>query len=273
MTTAQQRFQRRLLRAVQDDSRNGVDALLLSFIAQGLKRVGMRRPQEQGSICIYHPDSERLVFKLTTDTDGNYLPFLAELPMDKQPLANASISGAAFLTRSTTIGPTRWLGAQQEAGYHKRVLAVPLFVCQNCVGVLTAVTPYEKKPLQNDQIADYEFISALCGVILGQRTSARLALRATAPWDRRVAAEQHGNPLLGHLMAAIQSVSASSSESRDAVADSIADALLDGVFYDRASRLLSFIDAAQGSVFAGGESQGVLPLLDALGALLRRDIV
>lgn len=178
---------------------------------------------DESSVLLLDEQDEELVFALTVGNEASH----ARLRGQSVPLGRG-LTGLAAATREVQIGaPT--FGVDQTESRKKgptAVIAAPMLLGEDLVGVLTAVSFRDDKRFRGDDAATYARVSTIAGQLVGQRRrivsleSRRgggapfghasqvdaLSTRASAAVERIASARPHELARAAHLVEALEAV-------------------------------------------------------------------
>lgn len=189
---------------------NGVDAALeahLAIAAQSpeasilrlLVELGIQVVDgDEGSLLVLDAREHELVFSMvvTQDERSERSPLLGRrVPVGK------GLTGLAAVTREVQIGaPTYVVGQEDKGGSGPQaVLAAPMLVRDECVGVLTAVSFRPGKRFHSRDAAIYGRLAAVAGVIVQQRRALSTAERTLSEREANSGFEQRVSRSLARI--------------------------------------------------------------------------
>lgn len=119
---------------------------------------------DEGSLLVLDRSSNELVFSMVVGVEESAL-IGKRLPLGK------GLTGLAAVTREVQIGaPTYVVGQETKGGAGPRaVIAAPMLVRDECIGVVTAVSFREEKRFGAREASLYARLAAIAGVIVQQR--------------------------------------------------------------------------------------------------------
>lgn len=158
---------------------------------------------EEGSLLVLERSRRRLVFAMTCGSRASEETLLGQsVPLGK------GITGLAAATGEVQIGSTTYRGVRQSRrpGASARdptaVLAAPMIVDGEVVGVLTAASFRRGRLFTSDDAALYAKIASVAGVVVDQRRhldALERAGRRRAPARARTGAERERARLAGSV--------------------------------------------------------------------------
>jgi GAF domain-containing protein len=143
-------------------------AVLRLLVELGLQVVDA----DEGSLLVLDPDAQELVFSMVVGAEDSALVG-RRLPVGK------GLTGLAAVTREVQIGaPTYVVGQESKGGAGPQaVIAAPMLVRDECVGVITAVSFRDGRRFQSADARLYGKLAAVAGVIVQQRRGLDAAAR------------------------------------------------------------------------------------------------
>jgi GAF domain-containing protein len=119
---------------------------------------------DEGSLLVLDPTANELVFSMVVGVDNSAL-LAKRVPVGK------GLTGLAAVTREVQIGaPTYVVGQESKGGEGPQaVIAAPMLVRDECVGVLTAVSFKHGRRFQSREAALYARLATVAGLIVQQR--------------------------------------------------------------------------------------------------------
>lgn len=139
------------------------EAVLKLLIQLGAQVVGAA----EGSLLVYDKAQNDLVFVMTVG--GSQQLIGQRVPMSK------GLTGLAAATREVQIGAPTFTGVQQAAG-PEAVIAAPMLINDDLVGVITAVTFEKGKRFSANDGDLYGRLATVAGVVVEQRQRINAAL-------------------------------------------------------------------------------------------------
>ncbi len=118
----------------------------------------------EGSLLVYDPTANDLVFAMTVGGADTLVG--QRVPLDK------GLTGLAAATREVQIGAPTFMGVKQGEGHQagpSGVIAAPMLVADELVGVITAVTFEQGKRFSSKDGELYGRLAAVAGVVVQQR--------------------------------------------------------------------------------------------------------
>ncbi|CAN5443390.1 hypothetical protein BH09MYX1_BH09MYX1_04240 [soil metagenome] len=119
---------------------------------------------QEGSLLVYDPTANDLVFAMTVGGADTLMG--QRVPLDK------GLTGLAAATREVQIGAPTFLGVKRgeaQAAGPSGVIAAPMLVADDLVGVITAVTFEPGKRFSSKDGELYGRLAAVAGVVVQQR--------------------------------------------------------------------------------------------------------
>jgi hypothetical protein len=119
---------------------------------------------QEGSLLVYDPEKNDLVFAMTVGGADTLVG--QRVPLDK------GLTGLAAATREVQIGAPTFMGVKQgdaHAAGPSGVIAAPMLVADDLVGVITAVTFEQGKRFSSKDGELYGRLAAVAGVVVQQR--------------------------------------------------------------------------------------------------------
>ncbi len=119
---------------------------------------------QEGSLLVYDPEKNDLVFAMTVGGADTLVG--QRVPLDK------GLTGLAAATREVQIGAPTFMGVKQGEGHSagpSGVIAAPMLVADDLVGVITAVTFEQGKRFSSKDGELYGRLAAVAGVVVQQR--------------------------------------------------------------------------------------------------------
>ena len=119
---------------------------------------------QEGSLLVYDPTKNDLVFAMTVGGADSLIG-------QRVPL-NKGLTGLAAATREVQIGAPTFMGVKQGEEHTKGpsgVIAAPMLVADDLVGVITAVTFEPDKRFTSKDGDLYGRLAAVAGVVVQQR--------------------------------------------------------------------------------------------------------
>lgn len=119
---------------------------------------------QEGSLLVYDKSQNDLVFAMTVGGSSSLVG--QRVPLDK------GLTGLAAATREVQIGAPTFLGVKQGEGHAtgpSGVIAAPMLVNDDLVGVITAVTFEQGKRFSSKDGELYGRLAAVAGVVVQQR--------------------------------------------------------------------------------------------------------
>lgn len=119
---------------------------------------------DEGSLLVLDPAANELVFAMVVGVDNSAL-------VGKRVPVGKGLTGLAAVTREVQIGaPTYVVGQESKGGEGPQaVIAAPMLVRDECVGVLTAVSFKHGRRFQSRESALYARLATVAGLIVQQR--------------------------------------------------------------------------------------------------------
>ncbi|MDP3276341.1 MAG: GAF domain-containing protein [Deltaproteobacteria bacterium] len=156
----------RLLRV---DSQQPVAAVLRLLVELGLSVCG----GDEGSLLLLDPSADSLVFAAVVGSASS------ELVGQSVPVGSG-LTGLAAVTGQVQLGaPTFALGGAARDGHSPRsVIAAPMMLAEQCVGVITAVAFDSAKRFTEAHVRLYAQLATVGAVLIGQQRA--LAVTETA---------------------------------------------------------------------------------------------
>ena len=119
---------------------------------------------QEGSLLVYDPEKNDLVFAMTVGGADTLMG--QRVPLDK------GLTGLAAATREVQIGAPTFMGVKQGDGHAtgpSGVIAAPMLVADDLVGVITAVTFEPGRRFSSNDGELYGRLAAVAGVVVQQR--------------------------------------------------------------------------------------------------------
>ena len=119
---------------------------------------------QEGSLLVYDPEKNDLVFAMTVGG--------ADTLVGQRVPLNKGLTGLAAATREVQIGAPTFMGVKQGEQHTKGpsgVIAAPMLVADDLVGVITAVTFEPDKRFTSKDGDLYGRLAAVAGVVVQQR--------------------------------------------------------------------------------------------------------
>ena len=119
---------------------------------------------QEGSLLVYDPEKNDLVFAMTVGGADTLVG--QRVPLDK------GLTGLAAATREVQIGAPTFMGGKPGEGHSagpSGVIAAPMLVADDLVGVITAVTFEQGKRFSSKDGELYGRLAAVAGVVVQQR--------------------------------------------------------------------------------------------------------
>lgn len=119
---------------------------------------------QEGSLLVYDPEKNDLVFAMTVGGADSLIG--QRVPLDK------GLTGLAAATREVQIGAPTFMGVKQgeeRAKGPSGVIAAPMLVADDLVGVITAVTFEPDRRFTSKDGDLYGRLAAVAGVVVQQR--------------------------------------------------------------------------------------------------------
>jgi len=172
-----------LLTLLAISAESSEEKVLKLLIELGAQFVGAA----EGSLLVYDPVRKDLVFAITVGGSG-------VLVGERVPL-NKGLTGLAAATREVQIGAPTFKVRQDPSSHGgqgpQAVLAAPMLVGDELVGVITAVSFDPAKRFTGDDSELYARIAAVAGVVVEQRrkiNTITTGASAATPVERSIAA-------------------------------------------------------------------------------------
>jgi Nif-specific regulatory protein len=169
---------------------------------------------DEGSLLVLDRATNELVFSMVVGVEESAL-IGKRLPVGK------GLTGLAAITREVQIGaPTYVVGQEAKGGTGPRaVIAAPMLVRDECVGVITAVSFREDKTFGSRDASLYAKLAAVAGVVVQQRRALERAEREASERDdddtteRRIASSllrlsQNAPGAMSHVASVLESIEA-----------------------------------------------------------------
>lgn len=176
---------------------------------------------QEGSLLVYDRSRGDLVFAMATGG-----PKAEEALLGRRLSLGDGLTGLAAATREVQIGaPTYTLEGERSAATRldpEAVLAAPMLVGDDLVGVLTAVSFETGKRFRAEHAALYSKIAAVAGVLVQQRRRIDALEHITAGPEQRGASEPAPDPAAASIIRSVTRLSRSPRAERAHVAQLLA---------------------------------------------------
>jgi GAF domain-containing protein len=158
------------------NSRDGAERALETILSIGaqsteasvlrvLVELGVQAIEaDEGSLLVLDPSANELVFSMVVGVEDSAL-------LGKRVPVGKGLTGLAAVTREVQIGaPTYVVGQESKGGAGPQaVIAAPMLVRDECVGVLTAVSFKHGRRFQSRDAALYARLATVAAVLVQQR--------------------------------------------------------------------------------------------------------
>lgn len=174
---------------------------------------------QEGSLLVYDPEKNDLVFAMTVGGADTLIG--QRVPLDK------GLTGLAAATREVQIGAPTFMGVKQgeeRAKGPSGVIAAPMLVADDLVGVITAVTFEPDRRFTSKDGELYGRLAAVAGVVVQQRRQLKSigemqqgAARPSNDVEHRIAGslgsigKSGGAPALAHVARILAEIAAMTS--------------------------------------------------------------
>jgi len=156
----------------------------IQFVLEQLIQIGLRiLHATQGSLLVLEPDRKNLKFAMVASQPGwtNFQKLFVDLVGKTVPIGEG-ITGMAALTHdiqtSTRVSGDKFFHVRGD-GSPNAVLAAPMLIGDQLIGVITAVSFDKRKSFTAEECATYGMFANVAAVVVDQQQ--RLAALAHAP--------------------------------------------------------------------------------------------
>ncbi len=116
---------------------------------------------QEGSLLVFDPEKKDLAFAMNVGG--------SDVLIGQRVALNQGLTGLAAATREVQIGAPTFKGVQQAKGGPEAVIAAPMLVGDDLVGVITAVSFVSGKRFSAKDGDFYGRLAAVAGVVVEQR--------------------------------------------------------------------------------------------------------